>query len=94
MAKNVSLIATVSGRVQGVFFRDFVKREARNLGVVGEVMNKADGTVLVYAEGAQEKLEAFLASIQAGPAQAEVEDVLSTWGEATGDRTDFIIRYS
>ncbi|XKT74595.1 MAG: acylphosphatase [Patescibacteria group bacterium UBA2163] len=94
MAKGVSLSATVVGEVQGVFFRDFVQREARNLGVVGEVMNKEDGSVFVYAESDRDRLQTLLGHLEEGSSQAVVHTVESEWGLATGIHTDFIIRYS
>ena len=47
MADSASLEASVGGLVQGVFFRAFVARRARELGLVGYVRNLPDGTVEV-----------------------------------------------
>ena len=41
----------ISGRVQGVFYRDTMRQKARELGVTGFVMNKPDGSVYAEAEG-------------------------------------------
>ena len=49
--------ATVSGKVQGVWFRDFTRKEATNLNVVGWVKNMPDGTVYLEAEGEEEQLK-------------------------------------
>jgi acylphosphatase len=43
--------AVVSGRVQGVWYRDTARREAERLGLAGRAVNQADGTVLLEAEG-------------------------------------------
>ncbi|GAF85432.1 unnamed protein product, partial [marine sediment metagenome] len=51
MADSASLQATVYGRVQGVFFRAFVSRCARELGLTGYVGNLPDGAVEIMAEG-------------------------------------------
>jgi acylphosphatase len=50
---------TISGKVQGVFFRKHAEEIARSLGIRGYVMNQADGTVYCEAEGPEESLEAF-----------------------------------
>jgi DNA ligase D-like protein (predicted 3'-phosphoesterase) len=71
-----ALRATVTGRVQGVSFRDATVRRAHELGVLGWVRNADDGVaVLVHAEGAPAALEAFTAFLQEGPPHARVEGV-------------------
>jgi acylphosphatase len=65
----------VGGRVQGVGFRDFVRRAARGLGVAGWVRNLADGRVEVHAEGPVEALEALAARLRRGPTFARVSGV-------------------
>ena len=62
----------VSGRVQGVFFRDSCKQMAQRLGVNGWVRNRADGTVELAAEGRRDDVEALLAWCRSGPPRAEV----------------------
>ncbi len=81
----VSLRALVRGRVQGVWFRAFAQRRARELGLTGFARNLSDGvTVEVVAEGARPALEALLAALRLGPPGAFVERVDASWGEATG----------
>ena len=53
----------VSGRVQGVWFRAFVQRHARELGVEGWARNRADGRVEVLLCGRREQVEALVAQI-------------------------------
>jgi len=67
--------ATVTGRVQGVGFRDGTLRRARALGVMGWVRNGEDGGVLVHAEGAPEAVEELARFLCEGPRGARVEDV-------------------
>lgn len=67
--------ATVSGRVQGVGFRDAARRRARSLGLRGWVRNQDDGTVAVHAEGPAGALDAFVGFLREGPRGARVEDV-------------------
>ena len=53
------ILAIVSGRVQGVMYRDFAARTAKKLSVVGEVENQKDGTVKVVAQGEEKNLAVF-----------------------------------
>jgi acylphosphatase len=65
----------VSGRVQGVWFRESCREVARRLGVAGSVRNRADGTVEVVVEGGPHEVEALVAWCRSGPPAAEVTDV-------------------
>lgn len=65
----------VSGRVQGVWFRDSCQREARRLGVAGWVRNLSDGRVEVVVEGAPDAANELVNWCGRGPAQAEVSGV-------------------
>jgi acylphosphatase len=71
--------AIVSGRVQMVMFRDFVQRKARRLGLIGTVKNLPDGTVLVMAQGDEEKLKDLVARLHKGPVLSRVDAVKVTW---------------
>jgi acylphosphatase len=71
--------AVVSGRVQGVWYRDTARREADRLGLAGSATNQEDGTVLLEAEGPTAAVEAFLAWAAEGPPRARVDAV---WAEA------------
>ncbi len=87
------LHAYVSGRVQGVFFRDFTQTEAIYLGLTGWVKNLWDGRVEVVAEGEKEDLEKLLEKLKKGPPGARVRDVEVVWGEYTGEFRDFRITW-
>ncbi len=67
--------AVVSGRVQGVWYRDTARREAERLGLAGRAVNQADGTVLLEAEGPASAVDAFLAWAAEGPSRARVHEV-------------------
>jgi acylphosphatase len=81
----------VSGRVQGVWFRQGTAEEARRHGLHGLVRNLADGRVEVVAEGERAGLEALLAFCRRGPPAARVDGVEVAWGEARGDLGPFTV---
>lgn len=90
--KRLHLI--VSGKVQGVFYRDFVRREAEKLGVKGFVRNLSDGTVEVVAEGDDSVLKSLVAACKKGPLMAFVKSVDVKDEPSTGQFEDFDVRYS
>ena len=65
----------VSGRVQGVFFRDNTRRKATELGLKGYAKNLPDGNVEVIAQGDEEKLNELIEFIKQGPGIAKVENI-------------------
>jgi acylphosphatase len=69
---------TVSGRVQGVGFRNFVRKEALYLQLRGYAKNLADGRVEVLAIGGEAELSELAGRLAKGPAWAEVRHVAST----------------
>lgn len=66
----------MSGRVQGVYFRDTVRRAALAAGVSGWVRNNPDGTVEAVLEGDEDAVERVVAVCRTGPPGARVDDVL------------------
>ena len=94
MADVAHLSATVYGRVQGVFFRYFVRNEARRLGLKGYVRNLARGdAVEVQAEGEKRQLNKLLGQLKVGPPGARVERVEVKWADYSGRFDDFSVRY-
>ncbi|HLT95950.1 MAG TPA: acylphosphatase [Acidimicrobiia bacterium] len=67
--------AFVSGRVQGVYFRQSCRQTARSLGLVGWVRNLRDGRVEVWAQGDPEACDRLVDWLWTGPARAEVTGV-------------------
>jgi acylphosphatase len=65
----------VSGRVQGVFFRDTVRNAADREGVAGWVRNNPDGTVEAVFEGDADAVERLVALSREGPPGARIQDV-------------------
>jgi len=68
--------AIVSGRVQGVGFRFFAERAAREAGVKGWVRNCPDGTVETIVEGEEPAVENYLERLRQGPLGSRVSNVL------------------
>ena len=66
---------TVRGRVQGVFFRDSVRRLAAGCGVAGSAENLDDGSVEVILEGPRDAVEQVVAYCADGPEGADVSQV-------------------
>jgi acylphosphatase len=81
----------VSGRVQGVFFRDTTRRRAEAAGVAGWVRNTPDGTVEAVFEGDPEAVEQLVEFSRRGPSGAEVVSVDVTEEEPEG-LTGFEVR--
>ncbi len=85
--------AVVHGRVQGVYFRDYTRREAHRLGVCGWVRNLIDGTVEVVAEGAPEDVDSLLAWLHTGSPMSEVTAVDFSEEDQCNDYSSFVVRY-
>lgn len=67
----------VTGRVQGVGFRWYIRAEAERLGLAGWVRNRPDGSVELVADGPQDARDVLLAAVQRGPPSAVVDRVES-----------------
>jgi acylphosphatase len=87
------LSAQVTGRVQGVGFRHFVRTQAGRRDLAGWVKNESDGSVRVEAEGPRDDLEDLLDALRDGPRAAKVQDVSADWQDASGDFEIFEVRH-
>jgi len=65
----------VTGRVQGVGYRNFVEHTAGKIGLDGFVRNRRDGSVEVFAMGTPEELQKLRAALERGPMMAQVARV-------------------
>jgi len=65
----------IHGRVQGVWFRESMRREAERLGVAGWVRNAPDGSVEAVIQGSDAAVDALIAWARSGPPQARVERI-------------------
>lgn len=82
----------VTGKVQGVFFRDSTRNKANDLGVKGFVRNEPDGSVYIEAEAGEETLKEFTEWCKQGPSSAVVDDIEIKEAEPAGF-TSFEIRF-
>jgi acylphosphatase len=84
---------TITGMVQGVFFRAKTRNEAIRNNVTGWVRNLPDGRVEAFFEGKPEDVDRVVDWCRIGPSLAEVTKVEMREEEYTGAFTDFTIRY-
>ena len=75
MSARRALRLLLTGRVQGVGFRHFTRRQAEELGLVGTVANLPDGRVEIEVAGEEAALDDFRRRIRQGPRFAEVREV-------------------
>lgn len=83
----------VSGKVQGVWFREKTKQKAETLGVFGWVKNLSDGRVGAVFEGEKEKVEEMVKWARKGPFWAKVNGLKVEWEEYKGEFASFEVRY-
>jgi acylphosphatase len=82
----------IRGRVQGVYYRASMVREAQNLGLTGWVRNCDDGSVEAVAEGMRGDIESLIAWSRRGPAGARVDKVEVQWEAPDHSFFGFVVR--
>jgi acylphosphatase len=94
LTERAAFTAIVNGRVQGVYFRDFVRKHAEVLDLTGYVRNLPGGRQLeVHAEGEKQDLHELLNQLNKGPRLSKVNDVDIDWINPTGGFSHFEIQY-
>lgn len=88
--KHVKL--TITGKVQGVWYRGSAQRKARELGLCGFVRNQPDGSVYAEVEGGEAEVQTFTKWCQQGPELAKVEQVEVLEGTPQGFQQFEVIR--
>jgi len=83
----------VEGTVQGVGFRYFTQRIAKEIGVRGFVKNLPDGRVYIVAEGEKEQLDKFLSYVKKGPSMSVVRKVEINKVRKSEEFENFSIRF-
>jgi len=79
------IFVKIHGKVQGVGFRQYTKKQADKLGLVGWVENKGDNTVECIAQGEEEDLKNFVKFMKRGPYFADVDNCLIDWHDDLQD---------
>ena len=90
--RKMQLYVLISGKVQGVFFRNFTKKNAKQLGINGYAKNLANGKVEVVAEGDKRQLDALVKLLRQGPPAAKVDDVKIEERDFTGEYKSFDVK--
>ncbi len=80
----------IHGRVQGVYFRDSMRQQARQLGVTGWVRNRSDGTVEAIVQGGPDAVEKMIEWSHRGPDKAKVTDVQIEEAQGQFERFDLL----
>jgi acylphosphatase len=79
------------GKVQGVYFRDYTRRFATQMGVFGWVKNLPDGTVEAMFEGDRDDIEEVIRMLKEEHPLARVDDVITIWTESRNQYQRFEI---
>lgn len=91
--QKMQLYVLISGKVQGVGFRNFTQLNAKQLGVNGYAKNLPNGKVEIVAEGDKAQLDALVALVKKGPRYARVDSIEIDARAFTGEYETFGIRY-
>ncbi|MBW6517203.1 MAG: acylphosphatase [ANME-2 cluster archaeon] len=83
----------ITGRVQGVYFRQHTQEKALELRLKGWVQNRMDGNVEAVFEGASAQVNEMIHWCQTGPVHANVTNVQADWEEPAGETGPFRIKY-
>ena len=92
MKQTARVHLKIHGRVQGVYFRASTVEQARRLGLTGWVMNCADSSVEVIAEGVKEQLEELVNWCGSGPPGARVQKIRAQWEDSKNEFQGFFIK--
>ncbi|MFH1036946.1 MAG: acylphosphatase [Patescibacteria group bacterium] len=93
MGEKIRAHVLVSGRVQGVFFRDGMKRKAEKLEVRGWVKNLKDGRLEAVFEGEKENVRKMVEWVKGGPLLADVKKLEVGFEKYEGGFDSFEIEY-
>lgn len=92
-ATDRSVELTVTGKVIGVDFRNWVAREGTRLGLGGYVRNNSDRSVSIEAEGPTDAIDNFIELVRRGPEGAIVEGVDVREGSESHGYAGFQVEY-
>ena len=89
--RKPSVYIIIKGKVQGVSFRYFTLKQAKELNIVGWVRNIPNGTVEAVAQGEKINLELFIKKLKQGSSFSRVDDVILNWEHQEKDYENFAI---
>jgi len=75
MINSICVDLIISGKVQGVGYRNFIKKKAESLGIVGYVKNKNDGSVFIKVQGEKNDIKTIIECSQRGTPNSIVQSV-------------------
>lgn len=91
--ERIAVLARVTGRVQGVFFRAWTRDKALELGLSGWVRNEPDGSVTALVAGPKSRVESLIDELWKGPPSARVANVeVETVADDSDSATFSIVR--
>ncbi|MFP4546406.1 MAG: acylphosphatase [Methanomassiliicoccales archaeon] len=85
--------ARFTGRVQGVFFRDYTRRFSQELGLTGWVRNRRDGSVQAVFEGEEADIQEVIRRLREEHPHALVQEVQVDWKEPLDEFQEFKVTY-
>jgi acylphosphatase len=91
---NTAAEILVEGHVQGVGYREHVRRRAALLGLVGWVMNLRDGRVRARVEGPRTAIDELVRALEKGPPFSRVDRISVRWSAPTGRFAGFEVRFA
>lgn len=83
----------ITGRVQGVFYREHVRRWAASRGIKGWIRNNDDGSVEAVLEGEKDNLESLIGKMRCGPPMSRVDELKVGWESYLNEFGDFRITW-
>ena len=83
----------VSGRVQGVGYRYFAVKKAKEMGIKGWVKNSFDGSVVIVAQGIEQELKTFIDYLYIGPTLSRVDRISVNKMQLQPDFDNFSVKY-
>lgn len=93
MKEKIRAHVVLSGRVQGVYYRQNTIKQAQRLGLSGWIRNLNDGKVEAVFEGEKENVEKIVNWAKKGPFFARVSSLKIEWQEYKGEFNNFGIKY-
>ena len=93
MTKMARLRVFVSGKVQGVYYRQNTMETAKKYGVTGWVRNLPDSRVEAVFEGDSINVDKVIEWCKEGPPRAEVQGIEIKSEDYKGEFSDFVVSY-